>query len=214
MGDDRDISTGFADRLAAAMGREPQAVVAKRAQISTSVLSKYLQGSEPGLMKAARLARATGVSLQWLATGEGAPNAGAGGYVGIPIYDVRLAAGVASFSEAAQVIGEMPFDLDLLRQLGRATADGLGVLESSGDSMEPLIPDGARVLIDFKDTRLRERIFGFRFGDELRIKRLRRTLDGVEILSENPRYEPELLTGEQLEHFGIIGRAIWAGAVL
>lgn len=206
IGDERDNSSAFVDRLLAAMGSTAQAIVAKRADISTSVLGKYVHGSEPGLFKAARLAKALGVSLDWLATGAGQANGAIRGYVDVPIYDVRLAAGSASFAEGAKVLGHMPFDMALLRSIGRTDGDGLGVLEAEGDSMEPLIPDGARVLVDLKDTRLREAVFAFRVEDELRIKRLRRVLDGVEIISENPRYEPELLTGERLEQFALIGR--------
>ena len=214
MVDATETVDGFAERLQAAIGTTPQAVVAKRAQVSTSVLHKYLRGSEPGVSSAVRLAKALGVNLIWLATGEGSPNAEAGGHVGIPIYDVRLAAGAASFVEAAPVIGEMPFDRELLRGFGRASAEGLAVVEADGDSMEPLIADGARVVLDLRDTRLREGVFGFRLGDELRIKRLRRTVEGVEIISDNSRYEPELLTGHLTEQFAVIGRALWAGSLL
>ena len=214
MEDDRDFSSGFADRLQRAMGDLAQAVVAKRAQISTSVLSKYLQGSEPGLFKAARLAKTLDVSLDWLATEAGSPNAAIRGYVDVPILDVRLAAGCATFADAAKTIGHMPFDLDTLRSIGRSDADGLAVVESYGDSMEPLISDGARVLIDLKDTRLREAVFAFRVEDELRIKRLRRTLEGIQIISENERYAPELLAEDRLEGFEIIGRAKLATKLL
>ena len=205
---------GFAERLAAAIGGDKQAVVARRARLSTSVLGKYLTGAEPGLFKAARLAKATGVNLPWLATGAGNPNAAETGFVGVAIVDVRLAAGAATFDQGAKEIGEMPFDHQLLRGLGRTGGDGLVVLEAFGDSMEPQIADGARVLLDLNDKRPRDGIFGFRYGDELRIKRLRRFLDGIEIISENPRYQPEMLTGVQLESFEIIGRAIWSAAPL
>lgn len=212
--DERDNSSAFADRLEAALGSVSQAIVAKRADVSTSVLSKYLQGAEPSLFRAARLAKALGVSLEWLATGDGEPNGAIRGYVDVPIRDVRLAAGAASFAEGARVIGHMPFDIELLRSIGRPDGDGLTVVEAEGDSMAPLIPDGARVLIDLKDTRMREAVFAFRVGDELRIKRLRRVIDGIEIISENPRYEAELLGGDRLDQFAIIGRARWAGAEL
>ncbi len=197
------------------MGSTAQAVVAKRAQISTSAFSKLLQGAEPGLFKAARIAKATGVNLEWLATGDGSPNAARAGYVEVPILDVRLAAGTASLSDAAQQIGTMPFDLGLLRSLGRSTHEGLVVLTAEGDSMEPLIADGARVLADTADTRLREGIFAFRIGDELRVKRLRRRgSDAVDVLSENPRYAPETLEGDLLDQFAILGRVLWAATPL
>ena len=208
---DDDFSEAFAERLRVAMGNTPQAVVAKRARISSSAFSRLFQGREPGLFKAARIAAAVGVNLEWLATGEGRPNGASSGYIDVPILDVRLAAGAASISDGAQQIGTMPLDHALLRSLGRSSAEGLRFVEAEGDSMEPLIADGARVLVDTRDDRLREGVFAFRLGDELRIKRLRRRgVDGIEILSENDRYEPELLEGEQLDHFAILGRALLA----
>lgn len=180
--------------------------------MSLSGFSHLLRGtSEPGAFKLARIAKVLGVSLEWLATGDGRPNGAASGYVDVPILDVRLAAGAASISDGARQIGTMPLDHALLRSLGRSSAEGLRFVEAEGDSMEPLIADGARVLVDTRDDRLREGVFAFRLGDELRIKRLRRRgVDGIEILSENDRYEPELLQGEQLDHFAILGRALLA----
>ena len=160
------------------------------------------------------MAAELGVSLDWLLTGRGLPNAAAAGYVSIPIYDVRLAAGAASFADGARQIGEMPFDYQLLRELGRVDAEGLAIVEGDGDSMHPTIPDCARILLDLKDTRLREGIFAFRLGDELRVKRLRRLIEGIEIISDNERYPVERLEGDRLEQFQIIGRARWAGRVL
>ena len=206
----------FADRLRSAVGDKPQAIIAKRADMSSSGFNQLLKGkSEPGAFKLARIARVVGVDLQWLATGEGNPNGAASGYADIPILDVRLAAGAASISDGARQIGVMPMDMALLRSLGRSSSEGLTIVEAEGDSMEPIVADGARVLVDTKDDRLREGIFAFRLGDELRIKRLRRRgVDSVEVLSENARYEPELLSGEQLEHFAILGRALWAATPL
>lgn len=207
--EERDLSSAFVDRLRAAAGDTSQAIIAKRAQLSTSAMSKIFQGSEPGLFKAARLARALGVNLNWLASGVGQPNAAESGFVEIPLLDVQLAAGSGSINDLAQQIGTVPMDREMLRALGRSSADGLRFVEGTGDSMEPLISDGARVLVDTLDTRFREGVFAFRLGDELRIKRLRRLgVDGVEVLSENPRYEAEVLSGHALDHFAILGRAL------
>jgi phage repressor protein C with HTH and peptisase S24 domain len=205
-----DEMAAFIDRLARALGETPQAQIARKAGVSTSVMTRYMNGSEPSLFRAARLAEALGVSLQWLATGQGQPNAAAGGFASVPIYDVRLAAGAASFSDGAQKIGDMPIDYELLRSMGRSNAEGLAAMVFEGDSMEPTIADGARGVIDTKDTRLREGIFAFRMGDELRAKRLHRWADGVEIISDNPRYDPERLSGHQLDQFAIIGRVLLA----
>jgi phage repressor protein C with HTH and peptisase S24 domain len=203
----------FGDRVVAALGATPQNVIAKRVGVSPNSMSQYVRGREPGFEIGVRLAKALGVDPVWLATGAGAPNAAAGGYLSVPISDVRLAAGVAAFAEAAEQIGEMPFDRGLLRDIGRATADGLAVFIAEGDSMHPKITDGARVVVDLKDTRLREGIFAFRTGDELRIKRLRRLVDGIEVRSDNEIYPPELLIGHAADELKIIGRALWTGSV-
>ncbi|NBB51463.1 hypothetical protein GVN24_24570 [Rhizobium sp. CRIBSB] len=191
------------------MGDQQQVHVRKRADISSTSMSLYLAGERvPKFIDGVRLAVVLGVDPTWLATGRGSPNAAASGYFAIPIYDVRLAAGVATFADAAEQIGEMPVDRGLLRDLNRTTADGLAVFIAEGDSMEPKISDGARVLADLRDTRLREGVFAFRTGDELRVKRLRRLVDGIQIISDNDIYAPELLTGDAADELTIIGRVL------
>lgn len=184
--------------------------------VSKSTLNRWTQSDGPDVPATGirSLAEATGVSVDWIITGRGSPNSEADGYQSVPLYDVRLAAGVAKFADAARVVANIPVDAELLRQLGKGSADGLAFVEAAGDSMWPTIPDGARVMLDLTDVRLREGVFGFRFDDELRVKRLRRVAEGVEIISDNPRYETERLEGADLERFAVIGRACWVGAVL
>lgn len=210
---DDDIAgpySDFADRLRSAMGAAPQTLVAKRADMSLSGFNQLLKGrSEPGAFKLARIAKVLGVSLEWLATGDGKPNSGPFGYVDIPLLDVRLAAGAGSITDLARQIGIVPMTREMLQIMGMANAEGLRFVMAEGDSMEPLISDESSVLVDIRDTRLREGVFAFRLGEELRIKRLRRLgVDGVEVISENPRYEPEVLQGHDLEQFAILGRAL------
>ncbi len=157
--------------------------------------------------------------MDWLILGKGdSPASNDGDQFRIPIYDVRLAAGSGTFLEREKRIGEMPVDGAFLRSLGLSSAEGLGVVQAEGDSMMPRISDGARVLIclsDKKDNRLTEGIYAFRLGDQLRIKRLRPIgLGGVEAISENPIYAPERLEGEVMQHFEVLGRALWAGTIL
>lgn len=209
----REGASGFGARLKTAMGDMPQNLLAQRADVTKSTLSRILQGQEPRLDEAVRLAKEVKADLMWLATGRGVPGTEAG-FVNVPIYDVRLAAGVAAFTDAAEQIGMMPFDRELLRGLGRSSHDSLAVFLAEGDSMWPTVQDGARVLTDLKDTRLREGVFAFRTGDELRIKRLRRLVDGIEIRSDNDRYPPEILKGEDADEVAIIGAVLWTGNVL
>ncbi len=205
---------GVATRIAEAMAPEKITAFAARIDVAQPTISKYLRGQvgSAQLDVMAKIAAGLGASLDWLVWGQGeGPNSDA---IPIPRFDIQLAAGAAGFAEGGQQIGSMPFDRELLREIGYSSTTNLAVLQGAGDSMEPLIRDGSPVLIDLSDTRIREKIFAFRLGDELRIKKLRRLADGIQLISENPRYEPELLTGHQLDNFAVIGRAVLALTIL
>lgn len=217
--DDKLFDPGqFALRLRDLIYPEKLAVFSDRAGISLSVLNKYLAAPEnlsPSVEVVVRICKATRSSMDWLISGVGETPDQNDGLVFIPIYDVKLAAGQGSFVSRERRIGDMPFDKALLTSLGFVDGKGLGVLTAEGDSMEPMISDGARVLIDFNDKRLREDVYAFRLGDSLRIKRLRPIgLAGIEAISANPVYAPEHFEGDILNHFEVIGRALWAGTIL
>ncbi len=62
----------FADRLRAAIGAGSVNGFASRCpEVSGTLLRKYLEGSEPGLSKIVAIARAAGVTVEWLATCAG-----------------------------------------------------------------------------------------------------------------------------------------------
>ena len=128
----------------------------------------------------------------------------------IPVLDIRLSAGAGAYRSAPLTVGEMVLDEQLMLQIGRTSSDGLVMMRGEGDSMEPLIRDGAPILIDENDKRLREGfIYAFRLGDDLRIKRLRPVgLGDIEISSVNSLYPPEIIHGEMRDHFEIIGRVL------
>lgn len=72
--------SGFNSRLQVALGRETPYALAKRTGISEGLLRKYLSGTTiPSLDRGAELAKAIGVTLGWLATGEGPMRPGEGG---------------------------------------------------------------------------------------------------------------------------------------
>lgn len=64
--------------------------MSEKAGVSTSVLSKWRRGeSEPTLTSLAKMAEAAGVSVAWLAAGEGAPD-GSGGHARLGRPDADL----------------------------------------------------------------------------------------------------------------------------
>ncbi|HEY9147038.1 MAG TPA: S24 family peptidase [Thiobacillus sp.] len=79
----------------------------------------------------------------------------------------------------------------------------------SGDSMEPAMYARDTILVNLDETSIMDgKTYAIRYGDELRVKKLYRRLDGTLILrSVNPAYKDEEITPELAqEQISIIGR--------
>jgi phage repressor protein C with HTH and peptisase S24 domain len=79
----------------------------------------------------------------------------------------------------------------------------------SGDSMEPMLFDRDTILVNMDETNIVDnKMYAIRYGDELRVKYLRKKLDGSILLrSINPLYkEEEVSPALASEHITIIGR--------
>lgn len=63
----------FAERLKQVMRDESVLGFAKKSGLSEGAIRQYLKGGEPGIEKVIAIANATGVSVGWLATGDGQP---------------------------------------------------------------------------------------------------------------------------------------------
>ncbi|MFQ5533440.1 MAG: XRE family transcriptional regulator [Sphingomonadales bacterium] len=195
--------------------------LARLSNLSRRVIDKYKAGeSEPSRDRLLAMARAAGVSIGWLVAGEGPmrpdePTEAAGGdFVLLPIYDIQLSAGDGSFNDRAHAVGRVPFPLSFLRDLGHSNAKELAILKAKGDSMEPTVHDGNLLLIDQSDRGLRDGIYAFVEGDVAYVKRIRRTHDGVRIISDNSAYPPWTFPNERLDELQVIGRVRWAARLV
>lgn len=210
-------ATGFAKRLSEAIWPEKISVFSQRAGVSHGVLNKYLRGGSgsPQLDIVAKIAEAAGVSLDWLVweRGDGQPSAGS--VIRIPRYDATLAAGAGSWNEGKNRLDDIPFTPAFFqKRLGRPSGAGFAVLEARGDSMEPGISDGDLLLVDESDTRLSDGVFAFVLDEEARVKRFRKRIDGVTIISDNSAYPPEDISTDTLGRITLIGRIRWVGKVV
>ncbi|WP_244283449.1 S24 family peptidase [Pseudovibrio sp. Tun.PSC04-5.I4] len=135
-------------------------------------------------------------------------------FITIPRVDIRLAAGSGALNgDSITKVEEIPFTKGFLGgKLGKASADGLIILTAGGDSMDPLIADGDLVMVDKKRNILQDGVYAFVLAGMARVKRLRPTaLGDLELISQNPEYENELLKRTDLEDFHIIGKVVWCG---
>ncbi|MGZ8363166.1 MAG: S24 family peptidase [Caulobacteraceae bacterium] len=209
---------GFGARLREAIAPEKPTTFAARIGVAQPTLFKYLkppQNFSPSLDIITKIALGAGVTIDWLAMGRGDGPADQEGFVKIPRFNAQLAAGAGSWNDGRQRLDDIPFTRSFLsKRLGRASSAGLAILEARGDSMEPTIADGALVMIDENDTRLIDGVFAFLLEGDARIKRFRKLTEGVQIISDNPAYPVETITGKDQRKLQILGRTLWVGQLL
>lgn len=104
----------------------------------------------------------------------------------------------------------LSFRRDYLRRIG-VTDRAAVVVDAEGHSNEPVISDGAVLLVNCADKKIRDgRFYAFRWADELFVKRLYQARDGtIKAVSENQdrtAYPDMLIDGKG--DFELIGRRI------
>lgn len=136
------------------------------------------------------------------------------GYVTIPKFAVTASMGAGMTPPQGQidVIRDMTVHLDWLARRGvnYSKVENLAIITGDGDSMEGTFSDGASLLVDMGITEIRtDAIYVFTLDGDLFIKRLQRiTGNSLSMISDNPRYKPVELNGEQLERMHIHARVL------
>lgn len=203
-------------------------VLAQKSGLSRRVIDKYVAGgSDPSRQRLVSLADAAGVSVQWLATGQGTPSGALQpitppsdlaadfdqDFALIPRYEVNLSAGPGLVSAHEDVEERLAFSKAWLRR-NLINADQSGLVRVRGDSMAPTVPDGALALVNTAEARIdREGIYAFSREGEAYIKRLVPLAPGpggtptsIVIISDGGSFPPEFVTGPQLNDLRIVGR--------
>lgn len=226
--------SGVKERLALLVGPEGQRAAARRWGLGFTTVQKYLQGSMPSLDRAWTICRAEKVRLEWLATGDGPMREGldpaetrypvsgaleppqAQGYVFVPRFDVRAAAGPGLFNDHSQVVDHLAFRATWVRRTLGVDPQHLVLITAVGDSMEPAIRDGDLLLVDTSVQRiLDDAIYVIAKGEALVVKRLHQFFGGaIMIKGDNPLYPEETLQGDELEMLRVAGRVRWVGRMV
>jgi phage repressor protein C with HTH and peptisase S24 domain len=222
-----DDHTQFAARLTHLKGEMSVAAFARKCEIGESLMRSYIAGAEPGLDKILRIWMSTQCSLSWLVAGEGDPTVAENTareeraaydladseFVSVPRYDVSASMGNGDevFDEA--ISGSLKFRREWLRSRG-IEIENARLLDSHGDSMEPLLFHRDLILIDKgAASNWGDGVYAIRLDGRLMMKRLQRIPGGVEIISENSsKYRPIQinLTDELSQReFAVIGGMRW-----
>jgi len=139
----------------------------------------------------------------------------AGDYGVIALHDVQAAAGTGRLNNSEQVISSIAFPTPWLKANG-ISPDMASLICVDGNSMEPTLKDGAMVMINHNRTAIRgRRMYAFRQGGELRVKRLEHLPGGdILVLSDNPQYPSEVVNEADGYDFRVIGEVVWTASTL
>lgn len=83
-----------------------------------------------------------------------------------------------------------------------------GVMSAVGCSMSPKIEDGDKLVVEkWNGEQIKDnRVYLFRYNDELFIKRLVKNIDQIICISENPRFEDRVIS--DLKNFCLVGEIV------
>jgi phage repressor protein C with HTH and peptisase S24 domain len=205
-----------ADRLARATG------------VSPSAFRKWLRGeAEPSRERLVALAQAAGVSVGWLASGEGPePRLRSAGkhsraasfeadlnrqdYILLPKRPEAAAAGPDP-SPPPPPVEYLAIRHDWVRSMLGIEPNHLMLETAVGESMRPNIQDGDLLLIDATEHRIRGvGIYVLEISGERLVKRVQPKLDGsLTLISDNAAYETEHILPAQVSDIHVVGRVIW-----
>jgi phage repressor protein C with HTH and peptisase S24 domain len=212
-------NNGFRSRLTQLLQQLGSVAEAARAVgVSDNAIYKWLSGrGQPSVTNLVALARAGRVSVEWLATGHETVRAKHPSgrstqpdeYVFVPRYNVRSSATRGDRIQSQQIVDYLAFKADWVRSRLNTDPRNLLLIEAAGDSMSPTLEDSDLLLVDLREPRFKhDGVYVLRRNGDLVVKRLQRRPDGkVVIRSDNPAYEPQVVTAESVR---VIGRAIWA----
>lgn len=131
----------------------------------------------------------------------------------IPFYDVQASAGFGAFNNEV-------YDPDDYIGLSKRWLEVRGLylnrlafITASGDSMYPTISDGDMLLINRASTHPKDgKIYVFRQGDQLWVKRVQGIMGGIRLISDNRAvYSPVDVMFDEALDFEVLGQVVYIG---
>jgi phage repressor protein C with HTH and peptisase S24 domain len=135
------------------------------------------------------------------------------GFILVPHYEVHASAGNGTLVHSEQIVDYLAFKADWVRNTLGVTQKDLALISVKGDSMEPVLSNEDLILIDMRKNRVEDNaIYVLQLVGSLLVKRIQRKLDGsLHVMSDNPRYEAEIVNAERAPELHVLGRVVWSG---
>lgn len=192
--------------------------VSKSLDVDTKTVQRWESGSSaPKFSDVVALAKLAKVSLDWIASGgETEPAKQNGELIEIPRYDVKVSAGNGAFTDAQNIIGQIPFRPDFFTKNLHRSPEDMIIVDAKGDSMSPTMEERDLLMIDTStaDEPLFGGVYAFSFEDALFVKRLQKLPGSILATSDNRDYERFEIPAADLDKFNLIGRVVWIGRMM
>lgn len=174
--------------------------LSKATGVSSPKLSQWKKGQSPHIRDFAPI-----VDYMSKANDERA-----GGIALIPRVKACAGAGSSLIVDDG-VVEVLPFSRMLLTEFG-CKEKNMVFLTVIGNSMAPLLADGDLILVDQGAREVLDgRIYVIGLGEELLVKRVLRSVNGILLHSQNPDFPDITVNSGEIESLRIVGRVVWHG---
>lgn len=203
----------FLERLLAEGLVTSQKELASILEIDSSAISKAKKRNSVPRSWFMKLAKQFNLNPEWMETGTGkthlnSPEQSHTEFDVIPKVKARLSAGGGSFETESDIEGYYSFQKEWL--LKKGNPHKMVLMDIFGNSMEPELRDGDTVLIDLsKNEILAGAMYAIGVDETVRVKRVEKLPDKLVLISENNRYGPEYIRGDEINNVRILGKVIW-----
>ena len=126
----------------------------------------------------------------------------------VPKVKARLSAGDGSFDVDQKIDEYYSFQKIWLRKKGNPK--NMVLMDIVGNSMEPELKDGDTVLVDrSKNEILAGAIYAVGVEDTVLIKRVEKLPDKLVLISDNQKYSPTYISGDDINRVRVLGKVLW-----
>lgn len=136
-----------------------------------------------------------------------------GEWVLLDVYDVKASAGGGCFIENENIIGTLPIPKELLQPFGLNDKTG-AVIHVHGDSMEPTLSHGDKIVIDIREQiqPVEAGVYVISVDGSTYVKRLIWDIENAQydVVSDNPQHKTFSLDvwGKDKDRLKIVGRVV------